>query len=59
MQIQVALRYDRAQHQRKHLLHEAELAASLNHENILSVYGVILPGLYTDSVALVTMKMLM
>ena len=54
MQIQVALRYDRAQSQRKHFLHEAEMATSLNHENILHLYGVILPGLYTESVALVT-----
>lgn len=52
--IQVALRYDRGQSQRKHFLHEAELATSLNHENILHLYGVVLPGLYTDSVALVT-----
>ena len=56
MQIQVALRYDRGQSQRKHFLHEAELATSLNHENILHVYGVILPGLYTDSVALVSVR---
>ncbi|KAJ7370241.1 hypothetical protein OS493_033587 [Desmophyllum pertusum] len=51
--IRVCLRYHRAQAQRKHFLHEAELSASLNHENILHLYGVILPGLYTDSVALV------
>ncbi|KAJ7388033.1 hypothetical protein OS493_040265 [Desmophyllum pertusum] len=51
--IRVCLRYHRAQARKKHFLHEAELSASLNHENILHLYGVILPGLYTDSVALV------
>lgn len=56
MQIQVALRYDRAQSQRKHFLHEAELATLLNHENILHLHGVVLPGLYTDSVALVSVS---
>ena len=56
MQIQVALRYDRAQSQRKHFLHEAELATSLDHENILQLYGAVLPGLYIDSVALVSVS---
>lgn len=51
--IRVCLRYDRALSQRKHFLHEAELSASLNHENVLHLYGVILPGLYTNSIALV------
>jgi len=51
--VQVCLRYDRSLGQRKHFLHEAEISASLNHENILHLYGVILPGLFTDSVALV------
>jgi len=50
----VCLRYDRSLGQRKHFLHEAEISASLNHENILHLYGVILPGLFTDSVALVS-----
>lgn len=53
-QIRVCLRYDRSEEQRNHFIHEAELSAPLNHENILHLYGVVLPGLYVDSVALVS-----
>lgn len=52
-EIRVCLRYDRSEEQRNHFIHEAELSAPLNHENILHLYGVVLPGLYVDSVALV------
>ena len=52
-QVNVCLRYDRSLPQRKDFIHEAEMAASLNHENILRLHGVVLPGLYIDSVALV------
>ena len=48
------MRYDRSLLQRKHFIHEAELSAPLNHENVLHLYGVVLPGLYADSVALVS-----
>ena len=50
----MCLRYDRSLSQRKHFLHEAEISAPLNHENILPLHGVVLPGLYADSVALVS-----
>lgn len=52
-QVKVCLRYDRSLAQRKHFIHEAQMSSSLNHENILHLHGVVLPGLYTDSVALV------
>ena len=57
-QVNVCLRYDRSLSQRKNFINEAEMAASLNHENILRLHGVVLPGLYTDSVALVCIFML-
>lgn len=57
-QVKVCLRSDRSLSQRKNFIHEAEMAASLSHENILRLYGVVLPGLYTDSVALVCIFML-
>ena len=50
----MCLRYDRSLAQRKHFIHEAKMSSSLNHENILHLHGVVLPGLYTDSVALVS-----
>ena len=50
----MCLRYDRSQAQRKDFLHEAEILAKLEHENILHLYGVVLPGLYTDSIGLVS-----
>ena len=53
LQVKVCLRYDRSLYQRKNFIQEAEMAASLNHENILRLHGVVLAGLYTESVALV------
>ena len=54
LQMQVCLRYDRSKGQRDQFIHEAEISAPLAHQSILNLYGVILPGLYTDSVALVS-----
>ena len=54
LQMQVCLRYDHSKGQRDQFIREAEISAPLAHQSILNLYGVILPGLYTDSVALVS-----
>jgi len=48
----VCLRY--GTNERQLLLHEAEMATLLRHENILTLHGVIIASSYSPSVALVS-----
>lgn len=54
LQEKVCLRYEAVGLEENEILHEAEMANLLRHENVLAFYGVVIASSYSPSLALVS-----